>query len=283
MRNSTVVAVLLLQLCGSALAYDDTAMCSSLRGNGASGLYLAYPAFSPARTKLASRWTCDPASGFCWIRIGQEIPFDEGARFYFVPEPIPRTEEGVWHVRTQTMARNLAGADQAYLARPGIATRCLTTRSWDSFDNGGGYISTDDYIDHHDRRPIEDIGNKFHFRIEDTPSTNCIRTDGRAFGDLNRMYGFEEVARRRRYTSSLFSVAGTAEAAPTRYAGLSSEFAYYDRSEPACFGFAAPKPTRTGYLNQNLDWKPYLTKIWIKRLRGRDVRALAPVSVSWTP
>src|SRR5438046_6801980 len=116
MRNSTVVAVLLLQLCGSALAYDDTAMCSSLRGNGASGLYLAYPAFSPARTKLASRWTCDPASGFCWIRIGQEIPFDEGARFYFVPEPIPRTEEGVWHVRTQTMARNLAGADQAYLA-----------------------------------------------------------------------------------------------------------------------------------------------------------------------
>jgi hypothetical protein len=270
-------------MCGSAVAYDDAAVCGSLRGSGASGLYLAYPAFSPAAARLTAR-TCDSAVGFCWTRAGQGIPFDDGARFYFVPEAIPRAEEGVWHVRTQTMARNLEGADRAYLARPGITTRCSPTRPWDSFANGAGYVSTDDYIDHHDGRSIEDIGTKFHFQIQDTPSTACIRTDGRAFGNLNRMYGFEDVARRQRFVSGLFSFAGTAEAATTtRYAGLSSEFAYYDRSEPPCFGFAAPRPTRTEYLGQSIDWKPYLTKIWIKRLRGRDVRALAPISVSWTP
>jgi hypothetical protein len=92
------------------------------------------------------------------------------------------------------------------------------------------------------------------------------------------------VVRRQRLLSRAFSFSAQAQAA-TRYAGLSSEFAYHDRAERPCFGFAAPKPTRTEYLNANVDWKPYLTRIWIKRLRGREVTLVggAPVSVTWSP
>ena len=92
------------------------------------------------------------------------------------------------------------------------------------------------------------------------------------------------MARKQKRVARLLSFILSAAAATTSYAGLSSEFAYYDRAEPPCFGFAAPKPTRTEYLGQSIDWRPYLTRIWIKRLRGREVTLVGgvPLSVSWT-
>lgn len=286
MRYATTSALLLFQLCGSALALDDAAVCGNLRSMGASGLYLAYPAFSPAVAKLGAQGACDAAGGFCLTKAGRGNPFDDGARFYFVPASIPRTEEGVWHIRTQTKARNLEGADQAYLARPAINTRCSPINLLESFSNGAGYVTVNDYIDHHAGKSIEEIGSMFHFKIQDPPGgPACIRTDDRrAFRDLSRVYGFDEVARKEKRLARALSFVGSVVAA-TPYAGLSSEFAYYDRSELPCFGFAAPKPTRTEFLGQSLDWKPYLTTIWIKRLRGREVTTVggASLSVSWTP
>lgn len=291
MRHAAISTLALLQLCGSALALDDAAVCGDLRNMGASGLYLAYSSFSPAAAKLGAQGTCDAAGGFCLIKPGRSNPFDDGARFYYVPAPIPRTEEGVWHIRTQTKARNLDGADQAYLARPAITTRCSPTNLLESFFNGAGYVTVNDYIDHHangsDARLSADIGRLFHFKIQEIPGgPACIATDDRrAFRDLNAIYGFEDVARRQKRLARLLSFVGTATAAAASYAGLSSEFAYFDRPESPCFGFAAPKPTRSEYFGQSTDWKPYLTTIWIKRLRGREVSLVggAPLSVSWTP
>jgi hypothetical protein len=291
MRHTAISALLLLQLCGSALALDDAAVCGNLRNMRASGLYLAYPAFSPAVAKLGAPTNCDAPGGFCLIKADHSAPFDDGARFYYVPAPIPRAEEGVWHIRTQTRARNLDGADQAYLARPAVTTRCSPTQPLEGFPNGGGYVTVNDYIDHHaagsEARLSQEIGNLFHFRIQDPPGgPACIATDDRrAFKDLSAIYGFDEVARKQKRVARLLSLIPSAAAATTSYAGLSSEFAYYDRAEPPCFGFAAPKPTRTEYLGQSIDWKPYLTRIWIKRLRGREVTpaGTAPLSVSWTP
>ncbi|HTO66147.1 MAG TPA: hypothetical protein VMM15_33415 [Bradyrhizobium sp.] len=291
MRQAAISTLLLLQLCGTARAIDDAGVCGDLRNMGASGLYLAYPFFSPALAKLDASKTCDAVGGFCLVKPGRLNPFDDGARFYFVPAAIPRTEEGVWHIRTQTQARNLDGADQAYLARGAINTRCSPTQLLESFPGGASYVPVNDYIDHHaagsDARPIREIGQQFHFEIQDPPGgPACIRTDSRrAFGDLSRIYGFADVARRQKRLARFLSFVGTAAAAPTPYAGLSSEFAYYDRPEPPCFGFAGPKPTRTEYLGESIDWKPYLTTIWIKRLRGREVTSVGPgpISVSWAP
>jgi hypothetical protein len=283
-------ALLSLQFCGTALAVDDAAVCGDLRTMGASGLYLAYPAFSPAAAKLDASKTCDAMGGFCLIKVGRSNLFDDAARFYFVPAPIPRTEEGVWHIRTQTRARNLDGADQAYLARGAINTRCSPTRLLDSFPNGASYVTVNDYIDHHapasEARLSPEIGNLFHFQIQDPPGgPACIATDDRrAFKDLTAIYGFDEVTRKRKRIARMLSFASPAEAA-TPYAGLSSEFAYYDQLEPPCFGFAGPKPTRTEYLGQSVDWRPYATSIWIKRLRGHEVTAVTdrPISVIWAP
>ena len=60
-------------------------------------------------------------------------------------------------------------------------------------------------------------------------------------------------SREGRSSSRRLGFAGSAEAA-NPYAGLSSEFAYFDQQEPPCFGFAAPKPTRTEYLDQSVDY-----------------------------
>ncbi len=290
MRYAAISALLSVQLCGSALALDDGAVCGNLRTMRASGLYLAYPTFSPAAAKLGEQKTCDSLGGFCLVKAGRGNLFDDSARFYYVPAPIPRAEEGVWHIRTQTMARNLDGADQAYLARPAVTTRCSPTQLLESFSNGAGYVTVNDYIDHHagsgEARPSPEIGRLFHFKIQDPPGgPACIGTDDRrAFKDLSAIYGFDDVVRKQKRLSRLLSFVGPAAAATTAYAGLSSEFAYYDQPEPPCFGFAAPKPTRTEYLGQSIDWKPYLTTIWIKRLRGREVSIVGgvPLSVSWT-
>lgn len=285
MRHAAISALVSLALCGQSFAIEDLAVCTKLRSSGARGLYVAYPNFSPGALKLGQAGSCEGSTDFCVAKAGRN-PFDDNARFYYVAAPIPRSEEGVWHIRTQTLARNLDGADQAYLARPAVTTRCSPTQPLEGFPGGGGYVATNDYIDHHagNGRFDRQIGRLFHFSIQDQPGSQCIATDDPRFGNLNSIYGFEGVERRQKRISRLFSFSGTANAA-TAYAGLSSEFAYHDRPETPCFGFAAPRPTRSEYLGASIDWKPYLTTIWIKRLRGREVTAVggASQSVSWTP
>jgi len=282
MRSILVSILVLLGFNNSVIAFDDEAACVALRSRGASGLYIGYSSFSPAVARLED---CGSPSGICLTKVARSNLFDAGARFYFVPQPIrPPTEEGVWHIRTQTKALNLDGADQAYLARAVTTTRCV--RALQIFQGGAAYVPLRDYVEHHSslgtmRHPR--IGELFHFQIQDPPGgPKCIATDDReAFGDLNSIYGFDGVAPPSKRISRAFSI-GTAQAA-TAYAGLSSEFAYHDRSQSPCFGFAVPQPTRTEYLGQSLDWKPYLTTIWIKRLRGRQVSPVSdlPFIVRW--
>jgi hypothetical protein len=208
MRHAAIPIILLLQLCGGALAIDDAAVCGELRSIGASGLHLAYPAFSPAAAKLGAQKSCNTFGGFCLTKVGRSNTFDDNARFYFVPAPIPRNEEGVWHIRTQTKARNLDGAD--HLARAAITTRCSPMQLLDSFLGGAGYVTVNDYIDHHapggEARLNQQIGNQFHFKIQDPPGGPvCIATDNRTkFKDLTGIYGFDDVARRQK----LFQAAG---------------------------------------------------------------------------
>ena len=288
MRNVAISAVALLSMYGSALALDDGAVCSNLRSMGASGLYLAYPSYSPAVLKLGAQNTCG-ADGVCLIKAARNNLFDDNVRFYYVTTSIPRTEEGVWHIRTQTRARNLDGADQAYLARPAITTRCSPNAPLEAFFGGAGYVSVNDYIDHHADdgwRLSRDVGLKFHFRIQDPPGgPACVATDDRrVFKNQSSIYGFDDVARKQKRVARLLNFVGTAEAA-TPYAGLSSEFAYFDRPDVPCFGFAGPKPTRSEYLGQSINWQPYQTTIWIKRLRGHDITLVGgqAVSLSWNP
>lgn len=286
MRRAIISTLLVLQSYGLAFAIDDAAVCSSLRSTGGTGLYLAYPAFSSMAVNSNAK-NCDALGGFCLTKVADRNLFDESARFYFVPQSIPRTEEGVWHIRTQTKAMNLDGADQAYLARAAVRTRCSPTRLLDAFQGGWAYVPLNDYIDHHavdsEARLSPEIGNFFHFAIQDPPGgPACIATDDRSkFKDVHGIYGFsDDVARKQKFAARHFGISAHAN---TSYAGLSSEFAYYDQPDPPCFGFAAPKPTRTEYLGQNIDWKPSSTMIWIKRLRGREVIPVSrnPIVVQW--
>src|SRR5579863_3043952 len=135
MKRAVISTLLVLQSCQWALAIEDAAVCANLRTMGASGLYLAYPAYSPVAASSGAK-NCDSLGGFCLSKVGGRNQFDEGARFYFVPTPIPRAEEGVWHIRSQTTSLKLDGADQAYLARAAMRTRCSPTRLLDAFDGG---------------------------------------------------------------------------------------------------------------------------------------------------
>ncbi len=276
MRRSFLIAATMLCFGGPATALDDPAVCKRLTQTTGGGLFLAYPNGAPALSRLGAQATCDNDGGFCFIKVGNRNMFDDTARFYFLPAPVPRKEEGVWHIRTQTRAMNLAGADQAYLARPAVTTRCHSDQPLEVSPTGP-FVQINDYIDHHggpgDNRPVLPLSRFFHFQIQEpVGGPNCIATDDRrAFGDLKSIYGFDDVARTPKLVSRLFSFVGPAAAAPTVYAGLSSEFAYQDSADPPCFGFSVPRITRTEYLNEKVDWKPSSTTVWIKRLRGKQV------------
>jgi hypothetical protein len=285
MRYALPVLLWLLNISGFAFAFDDFSVCGALTRSGGTGLYLAYPTFSSAIAKFQGKPTCDSSGSFCFTPVGGTNVFDDNARFYFVPAPIPRSEEGVWHIRTQTRAKNLTGADRAFLSRPNVTTRCSPNAPLGPFPKGP-FVDVNDYVEHHgspdDYRPNIYLHRYFHFQIQDTPSSKCIFTDDRKiFKDLKSIYGYDDVDTSPNQVVNLFGVTTRAVAA-TAYAGLSSEFAYRDSPEPACFGFTVPVPTRSEYLGEKIDWKPYLTTIWIKKLRGRQiVPEVMARSVQW--
>ncbi|HVX76169.1 MAG TPA: hypothetical protein VHB49_08580 [Bradyrhizobium sp.] len=272
MKRFFFSACLVLQMCGTSVAFDDGAVCERLTAQG-TGLYLAYPAGIAASEGV----NCDP-SGFCFRKVGAQNRFDESGRFFFVGSPTPPSEEVVWHVRMQTLAANLDSADLAFLSRPTTTTRCSPNEPLAAFPASsfpmGPFVPINDYIDHHEGRPVGLLTRYFHFQIQDPPGgRRCISTDDRtAFADQKNIYGFENVRRLPKEVAQALAI-GSARASANAYASLSSEFIYRDDPRFPCFGFDLPRPTRTGYLNEKINWGPYQTKVWIKRFRGRQVTA----------
>ncbi|MEH2612968.1 hypothetical protein V1293_005257 [Bradyrhizobium sp. AZCC 1693] len=261
---------------------EDATVCGSLTRDARRGLYVAYPAFSAGATKVRAEGGCGTDPGLCVSRVNGANVFDPSVKFYYVPVPVPANEEGVWHVRTQTQALNVGGADLAMIKRPAIKTQCSPDAPLE-ISPDVPRVSVDDYIDYHNgRRGGWDFGRYFHFRIQDPPG-GCISTGSRAMGNLNEIYGFEGVARRAREVAS-YSLLSRANAATTRYAGLSSEFAYRNPQEAACFAFSGPTLTRSDMAQSDIDWRPQTTTVWIKRLRGRQVMQAIDVTrrvVTW--
>jgi hypothetical protein len=255
-----------------------------MRG-GRSGLYLVYPVSSPGAAKVRAEGGCGLDSSLCVSRANGSNVFDPEARFYYVPGPVPASEEGVWHVRTQTEAENVGGADQAFVKRPAIRTQCSPNAPLE-ISPDGPRVSVEDYVDYHNgRRGGWDFGRYFHFQIQDSPGRDCISTGGRQMGNLNEIYGFEGVMRRARQVENYSFLSGaSAGRLTTRYAGLSSEFAYRNPQEPACFSFNGPTLTRSNLAQSDIVWRPQTTTVWIKRLRGRQVIQAVDVTrrlVTW--
>lgn len=63
------------------------------------------------------------------------------------------------------------------------------------------------------------------------------------------------------------------------YAGLSSEFAYYDGDATACFGFSTPIATRSDALGASLT--PIRTTIVIKRIKASEVSTVFNETIMW--
>jgi hypothetical protein len=290
MKHSLQLVGLLLTACLSqplaAQTFDDTAVCNRLALSYRSGLYIAYPSGSRALMRLEGRALCAPDGSFCATRVNGDNAYEPVSRFYYLPGPKPRTEEGVWHIRTQTEALNLEGADFAFLSRPALkSTRCSPNTPLSAFSGSENFVSLNRYIDYHVGKGQEtptDLGldNSFHFAIQDSV-TPCVKTnDTRVFKDLRALYGFENVRRTEQRVVRWFSASAIAD--PIQYAGLSSEFAYQDKTEMACFGFAAPIPTMSG-VSANNTWKPSRTSIVIKRLKGRHVTQAFQDTIIWRP
>ena len=272
MKRLFLSAGLVIQMCGVSVALDDASVCDRLTKEGP-GLYLAYP----EGAKAASALKCE-GSGYCFGKIGSQNLFDDYGRLFFVGASTPPGEEVVWHVRMQTRARNLDSADLAYLSRPTTTTRCSPTEALPTFPSNsfplGPFAPLNDYIDHHEGRPVGLLTRYFHFQIQEAPGRKqCISTDNRAaFRDQKSIYGFENVERLPKEVAQALTIR-TAQASANAYAGLSSEFIYRDDPKSPCFGFGLPQPTRSAYLNEKINWAPYLTKIWIKRFRGKQITA----------
>jgi len=275
----------------AAQTTDDAAVCTRLLQSYRSGLYLAYPA-PFATPQPTGRTICEAGSGFCVSPVTGRPDYNPSARFYFLPgNGNGRAREGVWHIRTQTRAANLSGADFAFVYRPSIRTRCSPDFPLDAFIGDSRLVPLNRYMDHHPgtddaRRPDPGLGRYFHFYIQDPPDTkNCIRTDNaQAFRNLRKLYGFDGVVRTEQQVARFFLFTSTAIAdVATQYAGLSSEFAYHDGAGPVCFGFSVPTPTLSRNFDATQNWKPLQTSIVIKQLIGRRVSETEPRTITWAP
>jgi hypothetical protein len=277
---SFVSCLFAIPLPASAQMLDDTAICSRLTEMSQAGLFIAYSSFSA---------NCAVDKPFCLVRLNGNNFYDPSSRFYFVPSRIARSEESVWHIRTQTRARNVRGADTAFVSRPAVRTRCSPDAPLDAFVGDNRFVGLNRYSDHHGgpKDPVRrdpGLARYFHLQVQDPPGTrNCIATDDRTiFRDLKSIYGFEGVIRTEQKTASWLSFVGTATAdIATDYAGLSSEFAYKADSDRACFGFSTPVPTRSGGFDPNMNWQPTSTTIVIKRIRGQSVISEPKYWVTW--
>jgi hypothetical protein len=291
MRLSLCAGILGLMLLpgGDAMAQaQDRAICDRItRESYQNGLYVAYPSGSPAiyhLQKLKKRTICSDDGQYCAVPVNGDNVFASGSRFYFLPKPRDRDEEGVWHVRTQTIAKDLRGADRAYVYRPPLgSTRCSKRNALPSFDQQQSSMPISRYHNHHPRYgggrpPDRGMSDAFHLQIEDKPSS-CVDTDNeRVYGDLHKLYNFENVTPPPENWAKVVSTSAHAEQVP--YAGLSAEFAYQDNEKPLCFGFSAPKPTGKNEVAEGM-WIPLSTLVVIKRFVRRSIRQDYREDVTW--
>jgi hypothetical protein len=277
MRLTGLVAgTLFTLLCGQAVAqfFSDEQVCLSLK-QSAQGLYLAYP--DGVRP------------------VAREMNYNPSARFYFVTQPTG-PDEGVWHIRTETIATAHTGTDQAFVYRAPAYTRCAMKLGYGpspAFEGNDRFVELNRYADHHapadGRWPLNQetggLDKYFHLMIEDDQSkTGCIATDDSKVFDLWAVYGFDGVVRTKSRMARLHFVspAEAQQIGSPKYDGLSSEIVYHGGSEPACFSFSGPIPTNSAAVQNSMSWGPIETSILIKRLKGRHVSATLNQSVRWT-
>jgi hypothetical protein len=288
MRMKLAVAVLLLSASvGSVVAqnFDEQAICAAINKPG-----LFYARSQPP-------YQYSPVNG-------APLSYDRDARFVLITAPVPprqgRDYEGVWHVRTQTIAELSKRANKAYVYRPPVRTRC-SRGELPAFEGGDRLVTLTAYLDHHlsdpdhPRQKVYRLTRRFHMPIQDVAANDCVWTDNDKAFDLNGTYGFTDV--NRRDLDSAFEVATTvvprAYASSSSYQGLSSEFAYRDTPNGVCVSFASPIPTgpvpRGGWFSNAYDdamqaaagWKPKSTLLVIKRLEGRQVIPLTSKTITW--
>lgn len=288
MRSSICLGVFgtfLLTCSAAAQSLDDDAVCRRLtRGDYRTGLYIVYPAGSPALYHIQDRALCSEDGLFCGAAVNGDNIYMPRSRFYFLPQPKIRNEEGVWHVRTQTLATNLSGADRAYVYRPPLnSTRCSKDKALPSFTEEQSLMPISRYRNHHPplgagRPPDPGFARAFHLQIEDRPSSCVNSDDEKVYGDLDKLYNFEGVQPRPQAWARAVSTSAYAE--PVVYAGLSAEFAYQDNDKPLCFGFNAPIPTAGGESAEG-GWSPRSTLVVIKRLVRRTVMQDYRQTITW--
>src|SRR5712664_1225851 len=289
-----LISVLLLA--GGAVAQEatDSEICERLISLNHAGLYISY-----AQDMTGDRLR--EARG--------PMPYSATARFFFVPGYGPRLtrsqDEGVWHIRTQSQSAVRRGTDTALVYRPAFSTWC-DPQGLLAFNENDRFIPLLSYQRYHatlesERRPSTALSQGFHFRIKDSLSSQasrCSSTDDRqAFSDLAAIYGFDSQGENALAKALTIVRPVYATVKSTTFDGLSSEFAY-DRgggTKPACFGFTMAVPTnglsRDGsfFGPSNLElarraghsWKPSLTSLVIKRLRGRNVLSVYSKTVEW--
>ena len=144
-----LLSVALLTNEAFAQRFDDTAVCSRLmRSSRPQGLYIAYLANTPALKNIQDRAICADDGSFCLAAINGKNTYELRSRFFYVAAKA-RSEEGVWHVRTQTSAKNLEGADFAFVSRPAYpSTRC-SPNQLPSLQGNDRLVNVNRYIDHH--------------------------------------------------------------------------------------------------------------------------------------
>jgi len=288
MRMKLFVAALLLPVSAGpivAQTFDEQAICSAVNKPG-----LFY-----ARSQ--------PPYQF-WPVNGTPLAYDRDARFVLITTPVPsrqgRDYEGVWHVRSQTVAELSKRANKAYVYRPPVKTRC-SRDVLPAFEGGDRLVTLTAYLDHHlsdpdhPRQKNYDLTRRFHMPIQDVAANDCVWTDDDKAFDLKDTYGFSDI--NRRDLDSAFEVATTvvprAYGLTVSYQGLSSQFAYRDTPNGVCVSFASPIPTgpvpRGGWFSNAYDdamqaaaaWKPKSTLLVIKRLEGRRVVPVTSKTIVW--
>ena len=81
------------------------------------------------------------------------LRYRANGRFYYKPrvqeDLSDPTDEGVWHIRTQTSAAAAPRADKAYVYRPPVVTRCSNGVQLDAFSPNDRLVALNRYVDYH--------------------------------------------------------------------------------------------------------------------------------------
>jgi hypothetical protein len=267
----------------SAQTYNDQSICTAI---GRPGLY-----YVPTRPDLK----------ITPVGAGSLV-YDSGAKFVLITAPSNPSRspdyEGVWHIRTQTIARQSNRANKAYVYRAPVRTRCSDGVLPD-FSPGDRLVNLNIYLDHHlsdprnPRPKAYELSRRFHMPIKDVADGSCVMTDNEREFNVAGTYGFTDIDRGDGSFEVATSLTQRAYAAKTIYQGLSSELAYRESPNGACVSFSVPIPTgpvpRSGWFSNAYDdalqaassWKPTSTLLVVKRLEGRRVIHVKSSTINW--